>query len=61
VGNPPHRTGHLSCFPGYVEYGEKLVGKPGYMVLFDVGNITDAPGLFVRIKDGKALIASMPK
>jgi len=31
------------------------------MVLFDVGNITDAPGLFVRIKDGKALIASMPK
>jgi hypothetical protein len=44
----------------FVAQAEKLVGKTGYMVMFAVSG-KERPGLLIRVKDGKALIASLPK
>jgi hypothetical protein len=47
----------------FIEQAEKLVGKDGRMVMLMKGGEEGkgAAGLLVRFKDGKALIASVPK
>jgi hypothetical protein len=45
----------------FIEQAEKLVGKSGYMVLLVGAKGREIPGVFVRIKDGKAVIASVPQ
>jgi hypothetical protein len=39
----------------------KLVGKSGYVVTMKAKNGREIIGIFVRIKDGKALVAGIPK
>jgi hypothetical protein len=44
----------------FIEQAEKLVGKDGRMVTLMKGE-KEGTGFLVRIKDGKALVASIPK
>jgi ketosteroid isomerase-like protein len=44
-----------------IDQAEKLVGKSGCMVMIVVEKDKEEPGLLIRIKDGKALVASVPK
>jgi hypothetical protein len=43
------------------ERAEKLVGKTGYMVMLSGKDGKERSGVLVRIKDGKASIAGIPK
>jgi hypothetical protein len=44
------------------ERAEKLVGKSGYMVMYVVkGEEKEVPGALIRIKDGKAFVASVER
>jgi hypothetical protein len=45
----------------FSEQAEKLLGKSGCMVMIVKEDGTEIPGLLIRFKDGKALIASLPK
>jgi hypothetical protein len=44
----------------YIERAEKLVGKDGRMVMLKKGEKEEL-GFLIHFKDGKALIASLPR
>jgi hypothetical protein len=44
----------------FAEQAEKLVGKTGFLVILTVED-KDVTGFLIRIKDGKAFVAGVPK